>query len=103
MPRVTKRELSKTAELSVFKWVFFSDPHLCHKSEVVTEKMLSKEQTADMGYLRGVLGVALRDKVFMFGFRKARCQAKFLTSHHLRIHRLIFYIANTLIKLIIRA
>ena len=41
--------------------------------------MLSKEQTADMGYLRRVLGVALRDKVYMFGFRKARCQAKFLT------------------------
>jgi len=31
------------------------------------------------------------------------CQAKFLTSHHVRMHRVIFYIPNTLIKLIIWA
>jgi len=30
-----------------------------------------------------------------------RCQAKFLTSHHIRMHRVIFYIPNTLIKLIV--
>jgi len=33
----------------------------------------------------------------------ARCQAKFLTSHHVPMHRIILYIPNTLIKLIIRA
>jgi len=32
-----------------------------------------------------------------------RCQAKFLTSHHVCMHRVIFYIPNTLTKLIIRA
>jgi len=32
-----------------------------------------------------------------------RCQAKFLTSHHVCMHRLMFFMANTLIKLIIRA
>jgi len=29
-----------------------------------------------------------------------RCQAKFLTSHYVHMHRVIFYIPNTLIKLI---
>jgi len=33
--------------------------------------------------------------------RLSRCQAKFLTSHHVRMHRLIFYIPDTLINLII--
>jgi len=32
-----------------------------------------------------------------------RCQAKFLTSRHVRMHRVIFYISNTLRKLMIRA
>jgi len=30
----------------------------------------------------------------------SRSQAKFLTSHHVHMHRVIFYIPNTLIKLI---
>jgi len=34
---------------------------------------------------------------------KARCQAKFLTWHHVLMHRVIFYISNTLIKHIIKA
>jgi len=32
-----------------------------------------------------------------------RCQAEFLTSRHVRMHRVIFYISNTLRKLIVRA
>jgi len=30
-----------------------------------------------------------------------RCQAKFLTSRHVRMHRMVFYISNTLRKLMI--
>jgi len=30
-----------------------------------------------------------------------RCQAKFLTSRHVRKHRVIFYVSNTLRKLMI--
>jgi len=37
--------------------------------------MLSKEQTAEMGYLRRVLGVTLCDKVHRFEIRKA-CDVK---------------------------
>jgi len=29
---------------------------------------------------------------------KCRCQAKFLTSHHVLMHRVIFYIPNTVYK-----
>jgi len=36
-------------------------------------------------------------------FTPARCQAKFLTSCHVRVHKVLFYISNTLRKLIIRA
>jgi len=32
-----------------------------------------------------------------------RCQAKFLTSRHVRMHRVVFYISKTLRKLMIRA
>jgi len=33
----------------------------------------------------------------------ARCQAKFLTYRHARMHRVIFYVSNMLRKLIIMA
>jgi len=32
-----------------------------------------------------------------------QCQAKFLTSRHVHMHRMVFYIANTPRKLMIRA
>jgi len=38
---------------------------------VTTERKLSKEQTAEMRYLRRVLGVALRDKEYRSEIRKA--------------------------------
>jgi len=34
---------------------------------------------------------------------KSRRQAKFLTSRHVRMHRVIFYISNTLRKLMVKA
>jgi len=39
---------------------------------VTTEKILSKEQTAGMGYLRRVLAVTLRDKEHRSEISKAR-------------------------------
>jgi len=39
---------------------------------VTTERILSKEQTAEIGYLRIVLGVILRDKEHRSEIRKAR-------------------------------
>jgi len=40
---------------------------------------------------------------FVSGVKRNFWLAKFLTSHHVRMHRIIFYIPNMLIKLIIRA
>jgi len=39
---------------------------------VTTETILSKEQTAEMGYLQRVLGVTLRDKEHRSEISKAR-------------------------------
>jgi len=40
--------------------------------KAVAERILSKEQTAEMIYLRRVLGMTLRDKEHMSEIRKAR-------------------------------
>jgi len=55
---VTKREISMTAKLLVFKSVFVP--------------ILSKEQTAEVGYLRRVLGVTLCDKKHRSEIQTAR-------------------------------
>jgi len=34
---------------------------------------------------------------------ESQCQAKFLTSRHVHVHRVLFYMSNTLRKLMIRA
>jgi len=39
---------------------------------VTTERILSKKQTAEMGYLRRDYGVTLRDKEHMSEIREAR-------------------------------
>jgi len=51
-----------TVNFSVFQSVFVPILTCDHESQVTTEKMLSKEQRAEMGYLRRVLSVTLRDK-----------------------------------------
>jgi len=60
---VAKREILKNAMLSVFKSVFAPILTCGHKFYVRAERILSKEQTAETGYLRRVFGVTLRDKV----------------------------------------
>jgi len=69
---VTKRELSKNAKLSVFKSVFVPILNCDHEFFVTTERLLSKEQTAEIGYLRRVLGVTLRGKEHRSVIHKAR-------------------------------
>jgi len=68
---VTKRELSNTAELSAFKSVFVSILTYGHESWVMTEKILSQVQAAEMGFLRRVHVVTLRDKVRSSEIHKA--------------------------------
>jgi len=59
---VAKRDLSKNAKLLVSKQVFVPILTCGNESQATTERIVSKEQTAAMGYLRRVLGVKLRDK-----------------------------------------
>jgi len=37
------------------------------------------------------------------GAKRNFCQAKFLNSHHVRMHRVIFFMPHALVKLIVRA
>jgi len=49
---VTQRELSNTAKLSVFKSVFVPILTYGHESMLMTERILSQVQAAEMGILR---------------------------------------------------
>jgi len=69
---VSKQELTKTAKFSVFKSLFTPILTCGHESYVTTERILSKEQRADMGYLRRVLSVTFRDKEHRSEIRKAQ-------------------------------
>jgi len=68
---VTKRELSNTAKLSVFRLVFVPILIYGHEFWVETERVLSQVQAAEIGILRRVHGVTLCDKVRSFEIRKA--------------------------------
>jgi len=63
---VTERELPINAKLSVFVRILIYE----HASWVMTETVLSQAQTAEMGFLRNVHGVTLRDKVPSCEIRK---------------------------------
>jgi len=60
---VKKRKLSKTTKVSVIKSVFLPILIYGHESWVMTRKVLSQVKAADVGVLRRVHGVTLRDKV----------------------------------------
>ena len=54
---VTKRELSETTKLSVFKSIFVPILTCGHESWVTTERMLTQVQASEMGFLRRLHGV----------------------------------------------
>ena len=62
-PVVVKKELSQKAKLSIY-WSFYV-PNLTYGHElwVVTERTRSRIQAAEMGFLRRVSGLSLRDRV----------------------------------------
>jgi len=53
----TKRELSNTVKLSVFKSIFVPILSYDHESWVMTERILTQVQTPKLGFLRRVHGV----------------------------------------------
>ena len=60
---VTKRELSRKAKLSVFRAIFVPTLTYGHEVWVMTERIRSRIQAAEMSFLRRVAGVSLRDRV----------------------------------------
>jgi len=55
---VTKRELSNTVKLSVFKSIFVPILTCGHESWIMTERILTRVQAPKLGFLRRVHGVA---------------------------------------------
>ena len=60
---VLKRELCTKAKLSVFRSVFFPTLTYDHECWIMTERVRSRVQAAEMGFLRKVSGLSLLDKV----------------------------------------
>ena len=60
---VTKRELSQKAKLSVYRAIFAPTLTYGHEVWVMTERIRSRIQAAEMSFLRRVAGVSLRDRV----------------------------------------
>ncbi|VDP39228.1 unnamed protein product, partial [Soboliphyme baturini] len=55
-PTVTKAELSLKTKLSIFKSIFIPVLTYGHESWTVTEKLQTRGQAAEMGFLRRVAG-----------------------------------------------
>ena len=64
VPRVvSKAELSRKAKISVFKSIYIPTLTYGHELWVMTERMRSRVQAAEMRFLRRVAGVTLLDRV----------------------------------------
>ena len=60
---VVKRELSRGAKLSIYRSIFVPTLTYGHELWVVTERMRSRVQAAEMSFLRRAAGFSLRDRV----------------------------------------
>ena len=62
-PVVMKKELSQKAMLSIYWSIYVPILTYGHELWVVTERTRSRIQVAEMGFLRRVSGLSLRDRV----------------------------------------
>ena len=60
---VRKAELSQKAKISVFNSIYIPTLTYGHETWVMTERIRSREQAAEMRFLRGVVGVSRLDRV----------------------------------------
>ena len=60
---VIKRELSQKAKLSIYQSIFIPTLIYGHEGCVMTKRTRSRIQAAEMGFLRRVVSVPLRDRV----------------------------------------
>ena len=100
---------------------FFESPKICtpvhlwvHPTHILVRPRVHRAHRLKSAVLAHTTGAELQllyiprgpqQKVLHGSGRRQhdRCQAKFLTLNHVRMHSVIFYIPNTPIKLIIRA
>jgi len=83
---MTKRELSNTAKLAVFKSVFVPILRYGHESWVMGERILSQVQAAEMAFMRKVHGVTLRDKLRSCEVRRAMNVEPLLRIERSQLH-----------------
>ena len=69
------RELCTKAKLSIFRWVYVLILTYGHERWIVNEKVRSRVQTAEMGFLRRISGLTLLDKVKSVDIRESRIVA----------------------------
>uniref|UniRef100_A0A3B5Q4K1 Reverse transcriptase domain-containing protein n=1 Tax=Xiphophorus maculatus TaxID=8083 RepID=A0A3B5Q4K1_XIPMA len=60
---VVKKELSQKAKLSIYRSIYVPTLIYSHELWVMTERTRSRIQAAEMGFLRRVAGLSLRDRV----------------------------------------
>ena len=60
---VVKKELSQKAKLSIYRSIYVPTLTYGHELWVVTKRTRSRIQAAEMGFLRRVSGLSLRDRV----------------------------------------
>ena len=60
---VVQRELSRKAKLSIYRSIYVPTLTSGHELWVVTERMRSQIQAAEMSFLRRVAGLSLRERV----------------------------------------
>ncbi|KAK3542716.1 hypothetical protein QTP70_000099 [Hemibagrus guttatus] len=60
---VVKKELSRKAKLSIYQSIYVPTLTYGHELWVMTERVRSRIQTAEMSFLRRVVGRSLRDRV----------------------------------------
>ena len=62
-PVVVKKELSQKAKLSIYWSIYVPTLTYGHELCVVTERTRSRTKVAEMGFLRRMSGLSLRDRV----------------------------------------
>ncbi|MHB9337741.1 RNA-directed DNA polymerase, partial [Fusobacterium pseudoperiodonticum] len=67
---VIKRELGVKAKLAIFNSVFIPILTYGHEFWIMTERMRSRVQAAEMGFLRSVAGLSLLDRVHSTAIRE---------------------------------
>ena len=68
---IMRKELSKEAKLSIFKSVYIPVLTYGHESWILTEKVRSRVQAAEMRFLRAVKGVSLLDRMYSTDIRES--------------------------------